>query len=128
MNPCDCITTIFEARNYRSCFARFLAAAVTIGAVAVAASISAQPIKVAYAALVAGQIPVWIAKEGAYLSKHGIDADLIYIPATAATQALIANEIQLAQVTGVSTAGAILSGAEVRSEEHTSELQSPYVI
>jgi NitT/TauT family transport system substrate-binding protein len=114
MNPCDCITTTFETRNYRSCFARFLAAAVTIGVVAFAASVSAQPIKVAYAALVAGQIPVWIAKEGGYLSKHGIDADLIYIPATAATQALIANEIQLAQVTGVSTAGAILSGAEVR--------------
>ena len=32
----------------------------------------------------------------------------------AATQALIAGEIQLAQVTGVSTSGAILAGADVR--------------
>jgi NitT/TauT family transport system substrate-binding protein len=74
----------------------------------------AEPIKLGYAALSAGQIAVWLAKEGGYLSKHGIEAELIYIPAVAATQALIAGEIQLAQVTGVSTAGAILAGADVR--------------
>jgi NitT/TauT family transport system substrate-binding protein len=74
----------------------------------------AESIKVGYAALVAGQVAVWVAKEGGYLSKNGIEADLIYIPAVAATQALIAGEIQLAQVTGVSTAGAILAGADVR--------------
>ena len=39
---------------------------------------------------------------------------IIYIPAVAATQALIAGEIQLAQTTGVSTSGAILAGADVR--------------
>jgi NitT/TauT family transport system substrate-binding protein len=55
-----------------------------------------------------------MAKEAGYLSKYGIEADLIYLPAVAATQALIAGEIQLAQVTGVSTAGAILAGADVR--------------
>ena len=46
--------------------------------------------------------------------KYGIEAEYIYIPAVAATQALIAGEIQLAQVTGVSTSGAILAGADVR--------------
>jgi NitT/TauT family transport system substrate-binding protein len=74
----------------------------------------AEPIKLGYAALSAGQVAVWVAKEGGYLSKHGIEAELIYIPAVAATQALIAGEIQLAQVTGVSTSGAILAGADVR--------------
>jgi len=74
----------------------------------------AQPMKVGYAAISGSQIPVWMAKEGGYLSKYGIDAELIYIPAVAATQALIAGEIQLAQVTGVSTSGAILAGADVR--------------
>lgn len=77
-------------------------------------AVSAETIKIAYAALVAGQIAVWIAKDGGYLAKRGIDADLIYIPATTATQALLAGEIQLAQVTGVSTAGAILSGGDVK--------------
>ena len=77
-------------------------------------NVFAQPIKIGYAALSAGQIALWLAKDGGYLSKYGIDAELIYIPAVAATQALIAGEIQLAQVTGVSTSGAILAGADVR--------------
>src|SRR5574341_2458063 len=91
-----------------------LAIALTVFLFPFGAEVSAQPIKLGYAALVAGQAAAWIAKEAGYLSKHGIEAELIYIPATTATQALVAGEIQLAQVTGVSTAGAILSGAEVR--------------
>ena len=62
----------------------------------------------------AGQVAPWMAKEAGYFSKYGIEAELIYIPAVAATQALIAGEIQLAQATGVSTSGAILAGADVR--------------
>ena len=77
-------------------------------------AIGAETIKLAYAALNAGQVGAWIAKDAGYFSKYGIEAELIYIPAVAATQALIAGEIQLAQVTGVSTAGAILAGADVR--------------
>src|SRR2546422_9550613 len=75
------------------------------------AEVFAEPIKAAYAALSGTQVAVWMAKEGGYLAKYGIEADLIYIPAVAATQALIAGEIQLAQVTGVSTSGAILAVA-----------------
>ena len=78
------------------------------------AKVFSEPIKLGYAALTAGQIAPWMAKEAGYFSKHGIEAELIYIPAVAATQALIAGEIQLAQVTGVSTSGAILAGADVR--------------
>ena len=74
----------------------------------------AESIKLGYAALSATQVAAWMAKEGGYLSKYGIEAEYIYIPAVAATQALIAGEIQLAQVTGVSTSGAILAGADVR--------------
>jgi len=91
-----------------------LAPSLTLVLLNFAAGVFAQPIKFGYAALNAGQIAPWIAKEAGYLSKYGIEADLIYIPAVAATQALIAGEIQLAQVTGVSTAGAILAGADVR--------------
>ena len=78
------------------------------------AEVFAEPIKLGYAALSGTQVGAWMAKEGGYLSKYGIEAELIYIPAVAATQALIAGEIQLAQVTGVSTSGAILAGADVR--------------
>ena len=74
----------------------------------------AESVKLGYAALTAGQVAPWMAREAGYFSKYGIEAELIYIPAVAATQALIAGEIQLAQVTGVSTSGAILAGADVR--------------
>jgi NitT/TauT family transport system substrate-binding protein len=105
---------IFDRRRGRTFLCKALGMALTLILLGFSARAFAESIKVGYAALVAGQVAVWIAKEGGYLSKNGIDADLIYIPAVAATQALIAGEIQLAQVTGVSTAGAILAGADVR--------------
>jgi NitT/TauT family transport system substrate-binding protein len=86
----------------------------TLVALVFSTSAFSQPIKLGYAALTAGQVAPWIAKEAGYFSKYGLEAELIYIPAVAATQALIAGEIQLAQVTGVSTSGAILAGADVR--------------
>jgi NitT/TauT family transport system substrate-binding protein len=105
---------IFVRRRGRLFFRKPLAMGLTIVLLGFSAEVFSEPIKLGYAALSAGQVAVWIAKEGGYLSKYGIEAELIYIPAVAATQALIAGEIQLAQVTGVSTSGAILAGADVR--------------
>lgn len=101
-------------RSARAIFFGRVAMSLALALLSFGTDVFAQSIKFAYAALNAGQIAPWIAKEAGYLSKYGIEADLIYIPAVAATQALIAGEIQLAQVTGVSTAGAILAGADVR--------------
>jgi NitT/TauT family transport system substrate-binding protein len=95
-------------------FRSHLVIALTVVMLSCSAEVSAQSIKLGYAALSTSQIGAWIAKEAGYLSNRGIDAELIYIPAVAATQALIAGEIQLAQVTGVSTSGAILAGADVK--------------
>lgn len=114
IKPCDCSGAFLGDPSHRSARCNFLAAVVALALLGFGAKAFAQSIKVGYAALVAGQVAVWIAKDGGYLAKRGIDAELIYIPATTATQALIAGEIQLAQVTGVSTAGAILSGADVK--------------
>jgi len=105
MNFYDHPQTLLENRYSRLVFRKFLAMALTVVLLGFSAEAFAQPIKLGYAALSAGQVTAWMAKEGGYLSKYGIEADLIYIPAIAATQALIAGEIQLAQVTGVSTPG-----------------------
>ena len=105
---------IFVRSRGRLFFHKPLAVALMVVLFGFSAEVFSEPIKLGYAALSAGQVAVWIAKEGGYLSKYGIEAELIYIPAVAATQALIAGEIQLAQVTGVSTSGAILAGADVR--------------
>jgi NitT/TauT family transport system substrate-binding protein len=93
---------------------KLLMVAVTAILLSFSTRVFAEPVKLGYAALTAGQVAPWMAKEAGYFKKYGIEAELIYIPAVAATQALIAGEIQLAQVTGVSTSGAILAGADVR--------------
>lgn len=103
---------IFIRRRSRLC--KIFMIALTVILLGVGGKAFAESIKLGYAALSGSQVASWMAKEGGYLSKYGIDAELIYIPAVAATQALIASEIQLAQVTGVSTSGAILAGADVR--------------
>ncbi|HYT55478.1 MAG TPA: ABC transporter substrate-binding protein [Verrucomicrobiae bacterium] len=133
MNFCDRPQTLLEVRRYRASrnvrenngpsalvrgrnrhsFRKTLGLGLTV-ILLHGTEVLAEPLKLAYAALSAGQVASWIAKEGGYLSKYGIEGELIYIPAVAATQALIAGEIQLAQVTGVSTSGAILAGADVR--------------
>jgi NitT/TauT family transport system substrate-binding protein len=95
-------------------FHKILLSALTLVLLSFSAKAFAQSVKLGYAALTAGQVAPWMAKEAGYFKKYGIEAELIYIPAVAATQALIAGEIQLAQVTGVSTSGAILAGADVR--------------
>ena len=105
---------ISDWRRGRLFFRTSLAMALTVVLLGFSAEVFAQPIKLGYAALTAGQAAPWMAREGGYLSKYGLEAELIYIPAVTATQALISGEIQLAQVTGVSTAGAILAGADVR--------------
>jgi NitT/TauT family transport system substrate-binding protein len=114
MNFYDRPTTLLEDRHYRLVFRKFLSVVLTVVLLGFSAKAFAESIKLGYAALSGSQVASWMAKEGGYLSKYGIDAELIYIPAVAATQALIAGEIQLAQVTGVSTSGAILAGADVR--------------
>jgi ABC-type nitrate/sulfonate/bicarbonate transport system substrate-binding protein len=105
---------IFVRRRGRLFFRKPLAMGLTMVVLGFSAEVFSEPIKLGYAALSAGHVAAWMAKEGGYLSKHGIEGELIYVPAITATQALIAGEIQLAQVTGVSTAGAILAGADVR--------------
>jgi NitT/TauT family transport system substrate-binding protein len=105
---------IFDRRRSGRFFRKPLVMVLMVVLLGFSAEAFPQSVKLGYAALTAGQVAPWMAKEAGYFSKYGIEAELIYIPAVAATQALIAGEIQLAQVTGVSTSGAILAGADVR--------------
>ena len=106
--------SIFDRTQHWLFIGKPLTTALMVVLLDFSAEVFAQNIKLGYAALSGTQVAAWMAKEGGYLTKYGIDAELIYIPVVAATQALIAGEIQLAQVTGVSTSGAILAGADVR--------------
>src|SRR5688572_27536529 len=77
--------SVFDWRSDWLFFRKSLAIAMTVIALS-SAEVFSQPIKLGYAALSAGQVTAWMAKEGGYLSKYGIEAELIYIPAIAATQ------------------------------------------
>src|SRR5262245_37059567 len=105
---------IFVLRREQLFFRQSLVMALTVVLLGFSTNGFAESIKLGYAALSGAHVAAWMAKEGRYFAKYGIEAELIYIPAVAATQALIAGEIQLAQTTGVSTSGAILAGADVR--------------
>lgn len=89
--------SIFSGRQRWFLLKRSAALALTLLLLPFGAKVFSEPIKLGYAALTAGQVAPWMAKEAGYFSKHGIEAELIYIPAVAATQALIAGEIQLAK-------------------------------
>jgi len=105
---------IFGWRRNRLTFGKLSAVALTAILLGFSAEVFAQSIKFGYAALTASGVAPWMAKEGGYLSKYGIEAELIYVPSITATQALIAGEIQLVHGTGVSASGAILAGADLK--------------
>src|SRR5215467_10957614 len=105
---------IFVRRRGWLFFGKPLVAALTVILLGFSAEVLAQSIKFGYAALTASGVAPWMAKEGGYLSKYGIEAELIYVPSITATQALIAGEIQLVHGTGVSASGAILAGADLK--------------
>src|SRR3989338_6469712 len=78
-------------------------------------------IKAAYSALSAGLGTIWVAKEAGIFAKEGLDVELHYIIGSAPTmQTLLSGELQFAHTSPVPVFNA------VRSEEHTSELQSQF--
>ena len=67
MNFYDHPQTLLENRYSRLVFRKFLAMALTVVLLGFSAEAFAQPIKLGYAALSAGQVTAWMAKEGGYL-------------------------------------------------------------
>src|SRR5215468_538530 len=99
MNFYDRLQTLLESQflvRRRTRFRKFFLFAALLTSLGFNASAFAESIKLGYAALSGAHVAAWMAKESGYFSKYGIEAELIYIPAIAATQALIAGEIQLA--------------------------------
>jgi len=84
--------------------------------VALTQATSAQMIRLrsSYSAPTANNSPIWIAKERGFLTKHGLDVQLLFIESgTTTIQALIAGETQIAQVAGTVVVNSALAGADV---------------
>ncbi len=77
---------------------------------------SAAPVRltVAYSAITGAQALPWIGKETGIFEKYGFDAQLVYIPGSAAQiSTLVSGDVQFSQATGPAVIYAQLAGADV---------------
>ena len=74
---------------------------------------SARPLRVAYLSTSATMASVWMAKETGALLKEGLDTEVISMPSTAAIPALIANELDVVQVSAAPVITASVRGIDV---------------
>lgn len=69
------------------------------------ADVGAQKINFSFSSLVGTQSPLWAAKEAGFFKKHGLDANLIYIPGgSVVVQTMLTGEVQMA----ISGPGAVI--------------------
>ena len=74
---------------------------------------STRPLRVAYLSTSATMASVWMAKESGALAKHGLDSEIISMPSSSAIPALIANEIDVVQVSAAPVITASVRGIDV---------------
>ena len=84
-----------------------------------ATAVSAQEgrrLRSGYASLSGNMTPFWVAKEGGYFKKHGLDVDQVAFPSgNEGIAAIIAGEIEFLAIAGSTTASANIGGADVIS-------------
>src|SRR5215204_3661373 len=84
-----------------------------------AASILAQEsrkLRAGYASLSGNMAPYWVAKEGGYFKKYGLDIEMVAFPSgTEGMAATLAGEIDFIAIAGSTTASANIGGGDVIS-------------
>jgi NitT/TauT family transport system substrate-binding protein len=70
-------------------------------------------LRVAYLSTSATMAPVWMAKESGALAKEGLDHEILTMQSTSAIPALVANEIDVVQVSAAPVITAALRGIDV---------------
>jgi NitT/TauT family transport system substrate-binding protein len=81
---------------------------------------------VAYSETFMGILPVWMAQDGGYFQKHGLDVDLQFIASSNAVSALLANQVQITSGGGSEAVSANSTGADLVSVATTIGIY-PYV-
>jgi NitT/TauT family transport system substrate-binding protein len=74
---------------------------------------AARPLRVAYLSTSATMASVWMAKETGALVKEGLDAEVISMPSSVAIPALVANELDVVQVSAAPVITASVRGYDV---------------
>ena len=74
---------------------------------------SGRPLRIAYLSTSATMASVWMAKESGALVKEGLDTEVISMPSSSAIPALIANELDVVQVSAAPVVTAAVRGHDV---------------
>jgi NitT/TauT family transport system substrate-binding protein len=72
------------------------------------------PITIAYSGQTADEAPLWIAKDGGYFKKDGLDVTLKYLSGNTGVPALISGQVQVASLGGSDALAAIAQGASIK--------------
>jgi NitT/TauT family transport system substrate-binding protein len=72
-----------------------------------------RPLRIAYLSTSATMASVWMAKESGGLAKEGLDTEVISMPSSSAIPALIANELDVVQVSAAPVITASVRGLDV---------------
>jgi NitT/TauT family transport system substrate-binding protein len=97
-----------NAKSFKSLFVGVIAAAILCGE-----SAFAQTVRIAVGTASVASLPTWVAKEGGYFTREGLQAELIYIRGGPQTlSALVGGDVPFAQVYSQPVLAAHLSGAD----------------
>jgi NitT/TauT family transport system substrate-binding protein len=75
-------------------------------------AVSAERLRVAHSTLTATNSVLWVARDRGLFQRHGLDVSLIYVAGVRSMQALLAQEVEIASVSGTTAIQANLAGAE----------------
>ena len=91
----------------------FLSALLFVAALMAAVVVSAQTVRIAVGTASVASLPTWVAKEGGYFNREGVNAELIYIRGGPQTlSALLGGDVNFAQVYSAPILSAHLTGAD----------------
>jgi NitT/TauT family transport system substrate-binding protein len=76
------------------------------------AAASAERFRVAHSTLTATNAVLWVARDRGIFQRHGLDVTLIYVAGVRSMQALLAQEVDIASVSGTTAIQANLAGAD----------------
>jgi ABC-type nitrate/sulfonate/bicarbonate transport system substrate-binding protein len=100
-------------RSTCPCSIFLLALVLFIIPVTIEAQSRARPLRIAYLSTSATMASVWMAKETGALTKEGLDTEVISMPSSSAIPALIANELDVVQVSAAPVITAAVRGHDV---------------
>jgi NitT/TauT family transport system substrate-binding protein len=101
-----------KLRRFALGFTAALIATIASGITNAAETSKPIPLRVAYSAITVNQAIPWIAYEAGHFKKHGLDVELIHASSITALQALLANEVSIAQSVTDACVSSNLSGAD----------------